>query len=222
MAGQIFGSGIAGIFSDKLSRKSMVIGVLLLSALEPFGAGTALLLASPQPVTGIALIVSGTARDFTFSYSATGAGLIGFSASGYGFDATNAALQAVTEASATLALQNPVSVAGFAASASATVSVGQQFNVLVTVTNTAALPGAPAALVVPQSITLTGAGAATLVSGPVPSAASVTAGSAQTFTYVFQGAVAGALSVSSLVQGVDVNTGVTATAVAASGPGFVV
>jgi hypothetical protein len=149
------------------------------STLLQSGGGSASVVSVPQPVTGIAQIVNGQGRSFTYVYLASGAGQLSFSGSANGFDLSSAPISSGLTSTTAVLIQNAVSLSVSAQPLSSTVSVGQVFDVNVFVSNTAAAPGATANLAAPISVQSVVPGLATYLNGPVPASMSLLPGASQ-------------------------------------------
>jgi hypothetical protein len=156
---------------------------------------------------------AGETTNFVFTLSANGAGTVAFNVTADGFGINSVAVpQAVSTSGDTVTIVNPAVLAAQAKPLSSTVSVGQQFEVHVTVTNTATAPGAIANNVNLGNFDSVPAGLFTVVSGPAPVSATLTAAGAQTFVYVVQAAATGTAQVQATATAWDSNSGVTKTA----------
>jgi uncharacterized repeat protein (TIGR01451 family) len=133
------------------------------SSLSPVLANAAVVKISPPADLSM---LPGESTDFVFTLSANGAGTTAFNveANGFGIDSV-AVPQAVSLSGGTVQIVTPATLAAQAKPLSSTVSVGQQFEVHVTVTNTGQA--------VANNVNLSNfgsvpAGLFTLVSGPAP------------------------------------------------------
>ncbi|MCA1829751.1 MAG: hypothetical protein LC689_22755, partial [Myxococcales bacterium] len=156
---------------------------------------------------------NGATRSFVWTYSIDAAGTVAFTVSAAGFDQNSGA-----RVSAAPAVSNDVSVAAAAfLQASATVdrsqaSVGQN----VTLTMTVANVGQVDAIGVGGTASLSGTGAATLLSSPV--AQNIPAQTSRTFQWTWQTTAAGSLAFSADAAGSDANSAATVSASASAGP----
>ena len=97
------------------------------SGLNPVGPGVAGLLTSPLPVSGVASLLAGNSTAFTYTFQATGAGLVSLSGTANGFNTLGSPIGSVLNGTSPISIQNAVQLTADAISLSNTVSVGQQF-----------------------------------------------------------------------------------------------
>lgn len=173
------------------------------------GTGTVGAPTGPTPAS-IATLAAGGSGTFTWTYLATGAGALAFAGGARGTDAlSGSTTRAVTDPTrpASVTVARPAALVA-ALPASGAIATGQEFSVVLTVTN-----GGGAALrdVVPTVPALAPSGLAALKpgTGPVPaSVALLAAGASATFTWTcVAGATSGILRISAGASGTDANSG---------------
>lgn len=167
------------------------------------GFGLVSQIGGPAPVPpGPVTLASGAVTSFTWTFSAQGAGLVGFTATGAGTD-TGSGNPILASSSATLLIGARAALAGTVrlVPPSTSLYVGQMFSIELTVTNTG---GIPALNVRPLLVPLQGSGTMLLFSGPVPPGPlSLGAGSATTFVWSFTVTGSGPLSATVYALGWD-------------------
>jgi len=177
--------------------------------INPFRGGPLVdLRAGPVPA-GPLLLTPGAAVTFTWTYSASGTGLVAFSVTGVGRTCGATPVLAVAPVvSATI--EPPANLAARWVAFPAQVSIGQNFLLTMTVTNT----GSATALGVDISaIRQTGGGGASPAGGPNPAlSTSLAGGASRTFTWTMTGATSGSLVFSATVAGFDANSGLSVSA----------
>ncbi len=181
-------------------------------ALAPFrvsGAGGASPSAGPTPPLPGSL-AGGASVTLTWTFTGgPGLGFLDLSLTVSGTDANSLLpLSTGPAASATVLIQSPAALVAAPAVSNTTLCLGDSFFLTLTVTNTGQ---AAATGVAPAPVFQSGAGLATIGSGPAPaSVPSLAGGSAVTFTWTLTAATAGALSLSTTVAGLDANAGTIA------------
>ncbi|HRU39043.1 MAG TPA: hypothetical protein P5511_04140, partial [Candidatus Goldiibacteriota bacterium] len=152
------------------------------------------------PVPAIADIPSnGGVRQFTWTYTAYGAGNAAFLGT-----ASNGPYSSVEGQSNTITVQTiPVISSDYAAMASP-ISVGQQITVRLSVSNAGQ---ATAANVIPYLTTIGDASSLSYVSGPLPASANIASGQTAVYTWVYNTTGAGTVSFYLEVSGQDANSG---------------
>ncbi|MEK7474451.1 MAG: SBBP repeat-containing protein, partial [Candidatus Coatesbacteria bacterium] len=158
----------------------------------------------PGPLT----LAVGTSTTFTWTFSAAGAGVVTFTASGVG--TTCGGLPVTVGGGASATIQAAAALAAGLGLYPAAPCTGQSFMVTLTVTNTGTAMASGVNLEAPPFV-LTGPGAATLASGPLPALPATLAGGAGlTFTWTYTATTPGALTFSTTVAGTDANSGLAA------------
>ncbi len=156
----------------------------------------------PGPVT----LAPGSATTFTWTFSASGAGLAGFTATASGSTCAGTAVLAATAASTTI--QVPARLDATLIAWPASVCAGGSFLVTLTVTNTGE---ADATGVASEPLLETG-GAAAPGSGPSPAFPVILpGGGAMTFTWTYAGTAPGVSALTATVTGADANSGAPLT-----------
>jgi len=168
-------------------------------------AGGLVRIAGPSPAT--VDVAVGGAAVFEWTYQATASGPASLSGSASGLDAAWGTTVTADVAAASSAIDTPAAlVATLAAPASAW--IGATVAVVMTVANSGQ---APAELVAPAALMLTGGGGAVRVSGPTPASATIAGGAQATFGWSYRTTTAGALTFSGTAAGVDGISGVAIT-----------
>ncbi len=188
------------------------------------GTGTVSLSTGPAP-SSIPTLGPGDSGTFTWTYLATRAGKLSFSASAHATDTlSGTTVSALSDPAkpAEVTVQTPAALAAtFPASGSA--AFGQEFPVTMTVTS---VGGAAVKSVTPAAPTVNPAGLVTLKTGtgPVPaSVGSLNSGESTTFTWTFvAGNTPGAVQFSSSAGGNDANSGAAVTSATATSGNFTV
>jgi len=183
------------------------VNALVPSALVKTGAGTATILSGPTPSN--ASLPGNATQTFTWTLSATGAGLVSYNAGASG-TGNNSAL-AVTADTATTPNITITRGADLSASIAATpgqVSSGQTVTVTMTVTNSGAVQ---ANVVAPAALTISGnSGDVTLATGPTPGSVSIPGGQSRSFVWTYTaGSISGAVYFTGSAAGTDANTGLS-------------
>jgi len=165
------------------------------------GGGLATVQSGPSPL-GPLTLAPGGAVTFSWTYSASGSGVVTLTMTAEGTSCSGARLGwATVSATVQTAPQLRGRLTGFPG----TVSVGQDFLVTLTVTNggQAAATGLGTA-----PFHVSGGGGAALIAGPTPAIpVGLAGGSAVTFTWTCQGTAEGVVVLTTTVTGTDVNSG---------------
>ena len=175
-------------------------------------AGSASLEAGPAPA-GPVTLAAGAAQTFVWTFSTAGSGALGFTMTANGITLCGGTpVPVLGAATAAVTVQAPAALAARLVTFPSPRTVGQNFLVTLTVTNT----GAAAALVVdPAAFEPSGTGTAGLVAGPTPlPPVTLAGGASRTFTWTYTGTVAGTVVFTTTVTAVDANSGLGV----ASGP----
>jgi hypothetical protein len=159
-------------------------------------AGTATYVVGPVP--SARNITVGNYGTFTYVYTAGSAGTI--SLEGYAWNSPVASVS-------TTAFEPPALSYNYMEilPIGGTFSVGQNITLTMTISNTGATNAINVAPILP--LNRVGTGNATIVSGPLPSSLSITAGSSATYTWVYKTTIAGSLGYNGRAQGQDIRTG---------------
>ena len=168
-----------------------------------------------------ATVPAGGTGSLVLTAQATQAGTLSLSTRASGSNAHS--LRPVASGAATtgqVVVQRATALAAsLSVAPAATASVGQEILVTMQVQNTGE---AQATAVTPSPLVLTGAGAATLVSGPTPASATIDGGASTTFRWQYTATVPGALAFSGSATGADGNSAqMVASAQASSSPTLV-
>ncbi|GAC1536018.1 MAG: hypothetical protein NVS2B9_01590 [Myxococcales bacterium] len=185
------------------------------------GVGAATIVRGPVPSTSV--VPGQRNQPFSFDYRASSPGTVTFTTTATGSDAVEPGTQVTSPAatSTPLAVQRPSALAA-TLSIPSSIVFGSTFPVTLLVTNTgeasATLQAPSSPIPVPGS-----AGAASLVSGPVPgTSATLAGGASQRYTWVFTATQAGSLRLSSSVAATDANDGSPRSAASSSEIGVIV
>ena len=176
---------------------------------EVAGPGAATVVAGPTPASPMPL-AGGASVTFTWTMTASAAGIVGFTATVTGADG-NAGWALTT---------GPVTAAGTIQTAAALTAsldafptprnVAQGFLVTLTVANSG---GAAATGVNASAFLLEGTGAASVSAGPNPALpVTISGGATRVFTWTLTGSTAGTVWATTTVSGADANSGVVLTA----------
>ncbi|MBS2021892.1 MAG: hypothetical protein JST92_05740 [Deltaproteobacteria bacterium] len=179
------------------------------------GTASAALLGGPAPAT--ATIAGHGNQTFAFAYSASSAGTLRFATNVAGVDAIDgAAVTSTLVQSSTVSVQTPSALSA-TLSVPSKIVLGDSFQASLTVNNTG--DGTISAFTLHAPTIVSGStGAATLTSGPSPSAPSVLAGhTSQVFAWTFTSTLDGTLQLSAQVTGTDVNDSSARSVTATSG-----
>ncbi len=177
------------------------------------GAVSVTQIGGPSPVpAGPVTIPAGGAQSFTWTFSAAGAGLVGFTATGAGTDAgSGGAIAAAASATLLIGPRAVLIATGRLVPPSTSVYLGQMFSMELTVTNTG---GIPALAVMPFLYSLGGSGTMDIFSGPTPAGPlDLGPGGSTTFVWSFTVTGVGPLTTTVFAAGWD---GVSATLMAGS------
>src|SRR6185503_19429461 len=148
-------------------------------------------------------IAGGASQTFVWTYSASGAGAVVFSATASGSTCAGTAVKAWDAVAVTV--QTRAALVARAVALPRYASIGQDVLVMVTVTNTgqADALGADA-----SAFLFTGAGGVTYSDGPNPALPfDLAGGASQTFTWTYTGSVAGLVSWTTTISATDANSG---------------
>ncbi len=126
-------------------------------------------------------------------------------------------LGATPTQSTAVTIMNPASLTASFSAITTPVNANQSFTVKLTVTNASGSSKATATAPDPTALTKTygGGAAVSLISGPSPTSADISAGGSQEFTYSFQGTAAGTVYFTASGKGTDVNLGTTVSSTSA-------
>ncbi len=155
-------------------------------------------------------IAGGTSFDFIWTFTATGKGSLNLSAGASATDANSGSPITMPAASASLVVQTPAALSAVIA-APPVADQGDAITISLAVTNSG---GATAQAVTPAPLVVGGAGA-TLLTGPLPTSASIAGAAAQAFTWTFRASTLGTVTFAGSVSGTDANT---AAAVSVTSP----
>ncbi len=205
----------------RLSLAQVDVGqafLLLVDVTNTGQAGAAVVPGTPAPSgTGAAQVTSVPAsqtvpglstRTFTWALSAVQKGSLHFTVGASGTDVNSgAAVDPAPATSPSLLVQAPAALSASIGVSPSTVDIGQAATVSLVVTNS----GEASAQAVSPTLTVGGVGA-TLVSGPVPATAAIAGGTAQTFTWTYNGAATGTATFSATAAGSDANASQTVSA----------
>lgn len=145
-------------------------------------------------------VPGGATRSFLWTFKPSAAGQLSFSVSGSGADGNGAGPLSFSAQSSPVTVQLPAALSA-QASAPASRTLGDGFAVSLLVKNT----GGAAALGVTPSLTLSGAGLATILDSPA--AQDLAPGAARQFTWTLRADGAGAAVFSLAASGADANSG---------------
>ncbi len=182
------------------SGDAAATGVVPQLTLSP-GASAAKTAATPASAT----LAGHASQTFTWTVTPSATGTLSLAASAAGADTNSGAAVATPVQTASLNVQRAAALAGSLA-VPAEVSLGQQFAVSYTVSNTG---GAAANSVAPSALSVTGSsgGAATVLSGPAPASATVAGGGSITFSWMAQADSKGTVTLQVSAAGTDANSG---------------
>ncbi|MBL8955585.1 MAG: hypothetical protein JNK82_32720 [Myxococcaceae bacterium] len=163
------------------------------------GAGFAVLEQSPNPAD----IAGAAAADFTFVYLATDSGPVSFEVGVEAVDTLHDLELKAGPTTASVIIESAAMLMVESLQAPAAANVGEELTVKMLVTNGG---HARATTVKPETLVLTGTGAATLVLGPEPVSADLAQGETATFTFRYRATAAGSLVLSGGARGTDANS----------------
>ncbi len=171
------------------------------------GPGAVTQVSAPAPSA-----VGATPVSFQWQYDAVGPGAVSFTVGAVGLDENSGSAIAAAPSSFALAIDGPGALTAILVASPAVVNMGSPISLMLTVTN----PGQTAALaVMPAMPALSGAGGASLVSGPAPGSVTQLAPlAAQAFTWTYTASALGPLAFSSSASGTDVAMAAIASALA--------
>ncbi|HNZ30449.1 MAG TPA: hypothetical protein PKJ42_10675, partial [Candidatus Goldiibacteriota bacterium] len=150
-------------------------------------------------------IAGGASSVFTWVFNSTAPGSVIFTGSASGFDENT--LNAVSSAQVStnaVVIQAPSSIAASISAMPSAVALGNNITVIMTVTNSGM---SSANAVTPTGFGYSGSASLVFVSGPVPTNATITAGSSSQFTWVYATVGLGSLTFSANASGTDFNSG---------------
>ncbi|MEK7767803.1 MAG: hypothetical protein AAB368_16355, partial [bacterium] len=185
----------------------------ILPSLTPISGSSGVLKTGPTPA-GPIVLEPGGAVVFSWTYSATGSGLVTFNGRASGTTCADTLVTTVNGAAVTI--QTPAAPVAALATFPSPRDVGQTFLVTLTVTNAgqADLNGLDVA-----PFRLAPSGVATQTAGPMPSLPVTLAGGAtMTFTWTFTGVSPGTVTLSTTPSGTDANSGKLVRTLASSNP----
>ncbi len=168
--------------------------------------------AQSGPIPAVVTMSALSGQSFTYTYSAAGLpggpGTLNFSFTVLAVDAVSGLTISSNVAQKTVLVQNPAVLSGQLVAISNTASLGNQFTLLLTVTNSGDatatnVAGINAAFITPQ---LTPVPVATLFSLN-PSSQSIPGGASAVFTYIYTASSVAAATFSVYATGVEANTG---------------
>lgn len=167
------------------------------------GAGTTSNV-GPTPAGGTAM-AGGASLTYTWTFTGVTSGNVVLTASATGADANTLAALAEAYSSATVMIQSPAALSATAYVSPAPLRQGQQFDLVVTVTNT----GQATATNVANAGSYFALADLNLVSGPLPAGPfTLAGGAATTYIYSFQAVTPNAIvTFANTVTGTDANTG---------------
>ncbi len=166
------------------------------------GGGNVTLTTPPSPFT--VSIGAGLSNVFTWIYSTNSTGTINFSGYASGQDINSNNNIASPFNYALLYIQTPAALSSAISIIPATLSSGQLFTVIMTVTNTGL---AAANVVTPTTLTKYGSGGTYLNSGPQPLSTSIPGGATAYFTWTYMATGLGSVAFSGGAHGWDNLTG---------------
>ena len=182
------------------------------SGLTPTG-NASVFFVQETPIAGVTLS-PGQTQVFTFTYTATGAGLVSFSGNASGFDVLGHPLATAETLTTGVVIQTPPSLTSGWSVAESPLSVGQIATAVLTITNTGQ---ATADSVSPTSAPgLSTLGVILTQVGPAIVGTTLTAGSSVSFVYTFSANAAGTLNLTAAAYGTDGNTALGVTSAVAS------
>ncbi|HEY3446641.1 MAG TPA: hypothetical protein VGK67_09765 [Myxococcales bacterium] len=161
-------------------------------------------------------VPAGESRDFTWTFTATGAGSLSFLVGARGSDANNplSAVDLPPVAAGPITISPTRLEVSLDASPSA-LNIGQDLAVRLTVRNS----GSAAANAVAPSLSLGGTGSAALQSGPTPATADLAPSNTQVFEWTWRATAAGMVSFEASAAGLDAVSGATvASGLVSAGP----
>jgi len=164
------------------------------------GAGFAVLEQSPNPAD----IPGAGAQEFTFVYEATDSGPLSFEVGAEGLDAMHELQLNAGPSTADVVIQSAAMLMVESLQVPPAASVDTELTVKMTVSNGG---HATARAVAPDTLGLSGTGAATLVTGPEPATADIAQGESATFTFRYRASAAGTLVLTGGARGTDANSG---------------
>ncbi len=184
-------------------------------ALQPFGAGGAASLSWTTAANMVSL-TAGNSTVFTYVYTASNPGTLGFSAKADGLNTSlgpiSSQLVPSTSFGSLLTIQAPASlVASWSLPAQA--SIGQIATAVLSVTNTGTAQANNVTTIAMPFVN--GSGALSLLTQPnlAPNLAS---GASQFYTYTFSPTAVGSVALTAQADGLDVNTGLNVTSTVAT------
>jgi hypothetical protein len=162
------------------------------------GSGSAIGLSAPVPAD----IPAGSNALFVWTYSANSSGVINFIGEALGYD-YNTKITATAGVSANnINIQTPPQLTAAITAQPAIVGVGNNVTVVMSASNSGQ---ASLGVAVPIGFVAGGTATHTFVSGPVPSYATITAGSTVSYTWVYTATGIGNMQFNGAVSGSDVN-----------------
>ncbi len=187
------------------------------SAVTPsvvLGPGGGLVAGPTASPPGGGTLPPGAARTFEWTFTATGAGLVGFSLTVTGANCTGAPVLASAVISTTV--QAAAALAAAATAYRPALCAGDSMLVTLTVTNTGQAAAAGVAPVGPFAVG--GGGGVTRMAGPFPAGpVTLAGGAAVTFTWTYSGTTSGAVTLTNTATGTDANSGAGITGGATAG-----
>ncbi|HPI04373.1 MAG TPA: hypothetical protein PKZ78_11105, partial [Candidatus Goldiibacteriota bacterium] len=173
---------------------------------------------SSGPVPASQSIASGASAQFTWTYTATGAGSLAVNAYSKGYaQYSKTTITATAVSSNFITIESPASLSSALSIDGTKFNIGQDVTVYMTVTNSGT---AAANNVAPNPLNYTDASTGGLipVSGPDPASVTVAGNTSAVFTWVYTAAGLGSVALSGNATGTDENSFVTVSSAVKSSP----
>ncbi len=181
------------------------------AALQPFGTAAASL--SWTTAAQMVSLTAGNTTVFTYVYTATSAGSLGYSALANGLNQNLNPIASQLTGSSLLTIQAPANLA-LAWSLPVQASIGELLTAVLTVTNVGTAQANNVTTVAMPFVN--GTGALGLQTAPSLGIINLASGAAQSFTYTFSPTAVGSVVLTAQADGLDVNTGLNVTSTVAS------